>query len=152
MLYREIIAVCSEIHTKHTNTLCGQNVVPSSTRTVCYRTADMLHWGEQARDLHVQDSEISTAICLGISLFWNATQRRLMNCDPMFRKHVETSCLAWPFKMKAVRSFQKSDCIYPHNAASQLRNRESTFRAPFCGNLELRPKLRRNFVVNFKLR
>jgi len=29
MLYREIIAVCSEIHTKHTHTkkkLCGQNV------------------------------------------------------------------------------------------------------------------------------
>jgi hypothetical protein len=26
MLYREIIAVCSEIHTKHRNTLCGQNV------------------------------------------------------------------------------------------------------------------------------
>jgi len=26
MLYREIIAVCSEIHTKHINTRCGQNV------------------------------------------------------------------------------------------------------------------------------
>jgi hypothetical protein len=26
MLYMEIIAVCSQIHTKHTNTLCGQNV------------------------------------------------------------------------------------------------------------------------------
>jgi hypothetical protein len=26
MLYWEIIAVCSEIHTKHINTLCGQNV------------------------------------------------------------------------------------------------------------------------------
>jgi hypothetical protein len=25
MLYREIIAVCSEIHTKHINALCGQN-------------------------------------------------------------------------------------------------------------------------------
>jgi hypothetical protein len=25
-LYREIIAVCSQIHTKHINTLCGQNV------------------------------------------------------------------------------------------------------------------------------
>jgi hypothetical protein len=25
MLYREIIAVCSEIHTKHVNALCGQN-------------------------------------------------------------------------------------------------------------------------------
>jgi hypothetical protein len=26
MFYSEIIAVCSEIHTKHKNTLCGQNV------------------------------------------------------------------------------------------------------------------------------
>ena len=26
MLYREIIAVCSEIHTKHINTRCGQKV------------------------------------------------------------------------------------------------------------------------------
>jgi len=25
MLYREIIAVCSQIHTKHINTQCGQN-------------------------------------------------------------------------------------------------------------------------------
>jgi hypothetical protein len=39
MLYREIIAVCSEIHTKHVNTLCGQNVylkiqsVPHSKHT-----------------------------------------------------------------------------------------------------------------------
>jgi len=26
MLYREIIAVCLQIHTEHINTLCGQNV------------------------------------------------------------------------------------------------------------------------------
>ena len=26
MLYREIITVCSQIHTEHINTLCGQNV------------------------------------------------------------------------------------------------------------------------------
>jgi len=26
MMYREIIAVCSEIHIKHMNTLCGQNI------------------------------------------------------------------------------------------------------------------------------
>jgi hypothetical protein len=26
MLFGEIIAVYSEIHTKHTNTLCGQNI------------------------------------------------------------------------------------------------------------------------------
>jgi len=27
MLYREIIAVCSEIHTEHITTLCGQNAL-----------------------------------------------------------------------------------------------------------------------------
>jgi len=26
MVYREIIAVCSQIHTKHINTVCGMNV------------------------------------------------------------------------------------------------------------------------------
>ena len=26
MLYKEIIAVCSHIHTQHINALCGQNV------------------------------------------------------------------------------------------------------------------------------
>ena len=26
MLYREIIAVCFQIHRKHINTLCGQNI------------------------------------------------------------------------------------------------------------------------------
>ena len=26
MLYREIMAICSQIHIKHINTVCGQNV------------------------------------------------------------------------------------------------------------------------------
>ena len=26
MLHSEIVAVCSEIHTKHINSLCGQNI------------------------------------------------------------------------------------------------------------------------------
>ena len=34
MLYREIIAVCSEIHTKDINTLCGQNVEFRNVRPV----------------------------------------------------------------------------------------------------------------------
>jgi hypothetical protein len=40
MLHREIIAVCPEIHTKHINTLCGQNAylkiqsVPRSKHSV----------------------------------------------------------------------------------------------------------------------
>jgi len=34
MLYREIIAVCSEIHNKHINTPCGQNVEFVSVKMV----------------------------------------------------------------------------------------------------------------------
>ena len=34
MLYNEIIAVCSEIHTKHINALCGQNVEFRTYRAV----------------------------------------------------------------------------------------------------------------------
>ena len=36
MLYREIIAVCSEIHTKHINTLCGQNVELLNVKVVVH--------------------------------------------------------------------------------------------------------------------
>jgi hypothetical protein len=31
-MYREIIAVCSQIHTKHINTLCEQNVELSDVK------------------------------------------------------------------------------------------------------------------------
>ena len=36
MLYREIIAVCSQIHTKHINTrtLCGQNIELLNVKTL----------------------------------------------------------------------------------------------------------------------
>jgi len=34
MLYREIIAFCSQIHTKHINELCGQIVVYVSVKPV----------------------------------------------------------------------------------------------------------------------
>ena len=36
MLYREIIAVCSQIHTKHINTLCGQKVVLLNVKLVVH--------------------------------------------------------------------------------------------------------------------
>jgi len=41
MLYREIIAVCSQIHIKHINTLCGQNV-ESHIQTQSYRAVNTL--------------------------------------------------------------------------------------------------------------
>ena len=36
MLYREIIVVCSQIHTKHINTLCGQNVELLNVKLAVY--------------------------------------------------------------------------------------------------------------------
>jgi hypothetical protein len=37
MLYKEIIAVCSETHTKHINTLCGQNVELLNVKLSVYK-------------------------------------------------------------------------------------------------------------------
>jgi len=42
MLYREIIAVCSQIHTKHINTLCGQNVELFNVKLVVYMVTAVL--------------------------------------------------------------------------------------------------------------
>ena len=36
MLYSEIIAVCSQTHTKHINTLCGQNVESLNVKLVVH--------------------------------------------------------------------------------------------------------------------
>ena len=37
MLYMEIFGVCSQIHTKHINTLCGQNVVLLNVKVAVYK-------------------------------------------------------------------------------------------------------------------
>jgi len=37
MLYREKIAVCSQIHTKHINALCGQNVELLNVKLAAYK-------------------------------------------------------------------------------------------------------------------
>ena len=37
MLYREIIAVCSQTHTKLINTLCGQNVELLKVKLALYK-------------------------------------------------------------------------------------------------------------------
>jgi len=35
-MYKEIIVDCSQIHTKHINTLCGQNVVMLNVKLVVH--------------------------------------------------------------------------------------------------------------------
>ena len=42
MLYTEIIAVCSGIHTKHINTVCGQNVELLNVKLVVHIVANGL--------------------------------------------------------------------------------------------------------------
>jgi len=44
MLYREIIAVCSAIHTKHINTLCGQNVELLNVKLAVHIVTTGLYW------------------------------------------------------------------------------------------------------------
>jgi hypothetical protein len=36
MLYREIITVCSQIHSKHINTQCGQNLESLNVKLVVH--------------------------------------------------------------------------------------------------------------------
>jgi len=44
MLYREIIAVCSEIHTQHINTLCGLNVELLNVKPVVHIVTNGLNY------------------------------------------------------------------------------------------------------------
>ena len=41
-MYREIIAVCSGIYTKHINTLCGQNVELLNVKLVAHIVTTVL--------------------------------------------------------------------------------------------------------------
>jgi hypothetical protein len=43
MLYREIIAICSQIHTKHINTLCGQNLELLNVKLVVHKISLRLY-------------------------------------------------------------------------------------------------------------
>ena len=59
MLYSEIIAVCSQIHTKDTNTLCGQNVQFGNAK-LGFRQLGISH------ALHTcRDSNSTLAVCAG---------------------------------------------------------------------------------------
>ena len=44
MLYREIIAVCCEIHTKHVNKLCEQNVELLNVKLAVHIVTTGLQW------------------------------------------------------------------------------------------------------------
>jgi hypothetical protein len=61
MLYREIIAVCSQIHTKHINTLCGQNVELLNVKLAVHivTTTDVTHSDHRALWLYVNKRHVT---------------------------------------------------------------------------------------------
>ena len=68
MLYTEIIAICSQIHTKHINTLCGQSAELLNVKLVVHIVA-LLTVSEQktcvgmnskATDVHLPTSAVNT--------------------------------------------------------------------------------------------
>jgi len=59
MLYREIIAVCSQIHTKHINTLCRQNVELLNVKLVVHIVTTGLY-----RDIYPLYKPVSK-FCMG---------------------------------------------------------------------------------------
>ena len=64
MLYREIIAVCSQIHTKHINTLCGQNVELLNVKLVVHIVTSIVLKGQSSTtyrlNLLLHDLQISS--------------------------------------------------------------------------------------------
>ena len=50
MLYREIIAVCSVIRTKHINTVCGQNVELLNVKLAVHIVTTGLCWVKRLAD------------------------------------------------------------------------------------------------------
>jgi len=61
MLYREIIAVCSQIHTKHINTLCGQNVKLSVVKPG--GTLQVFHKQSRKQDIGTAVYHTFTNVC-----------------------------------------------------------------------------------------
>ena len=66
MLYREIMAVCSEIHTKHINTLCGQNVELLNVKLVVHIVTTGLQ-KVKLLSLHTQAAGSMSAVSLPTS-------------------------------------------------------------------------------------
>jgi len=77
MLYREIIAVYSEIHTKHINTLCGQNVELLNFKLV----------------VHMVTTGLQRVKTLGEQLLKAKNGKNVENGDTVSAKHVGERCL-----------------------------------------------------------
>jgi len=63
MLYSEIIAVCSQIHTKHINTLCGQNIELLNVKLAVHIMTIELERVKWMGSVSVQVGQLLLVIC-----------------------------------------------------------------------------------------
>jgi len=107
MLYREIIAVCSEVHTKHINSLCGQNVglltVIPAVRIVTTRPSELSSGAVQPDPTPPHTRTLTSFLTVAVPFSPVRTRRyinvRLLRFDAvlvgrqrtMFRRHQPSS-------------------------------------------------------------
>jgi len=77
MLYRKKIAVCSQIHTKHINTLCGQNVEFLNVKA-----------GGIYSDHLALDGQMSVITTTQLMLY----REIIAVCSQIHTKHIKTLC------------------------------------------------------------
>jgi len=89
MLYREIIAVCSEIHTKHTNTLCGQNVEFVNVKLVVHIvTTGMNYIYKKTQSVPRSKHTVSVIKTSQLMLY----REIIAVCSQIHTKHINTLC------------------------------------------------------------
>ena len=92
MLYREIIAVCSEIHTKHINILCGQNVELLKVKLVVHIVTIRL-WR-----VNIHYTKVQPVPCSKQSVSVIKTNQLMLYmeiiafCPEIHTKHISTLC------------------------------------------------------------
>ena len=92
MLYREIISVCSQIHTKHINTLCGQNVVLLNVKLVVHIVTAGLWMVNNNNNNNNKYTVHSSSDCVSVGLDISASETgiscniKCILCGPICRK------------------------------------------------------------------
>jgi hypothetical protein len=114
MLYSEKIAVCSQIHTKHINTLCGQNVPRSKPLRVGYRNQSVavVQWNNRCLFSDPHKNTCIRVAWLGhwmLSCCWflESYERKVHNIEARTCENHEIV----PFR--ALNTYLDNSCIAP---------------------------------------
>jgi len=120
MLYREIIAVCSQNHTKHINTLCGQNVEFCNVKLAVHFHS--CKWYQWIAAVHSKCSKIPPSTSMQSSTLLATVRVALLRSSwrscfmraALFIMRATSSSLVFTF------SLYTSLFIHPHRQKSDL--------------------------------